>query len=117
MSASAWWNSRKPLHVVPADVPDKIRTGFGIPDGDTEMMVGIACVLRDIRPRAREDEDAGFPVVADLVVRECRAAVRPVDHGARQDAFRGPAGGDRADGIEHIDGRVLIASDIAKGDS
>ena len=103
--------------ILSTDIPDEIRTRAMVTGRNAEMMIGITTVLRDVRTRAGEREDAGFPVMTDLVIDQGRPAVWAVDDNAREDSFSGPAFSNRTGGVQDVYCRVLIAADITESDA
>src|SRR3989454_12447409 len=80
------------------------------------MVVRETPVLLNVGAGSGEHKDAGLAVVADLIVDYGGPAVGPVHDDPRQDAFGRATRADGAGGVQDVDGGVLIAADVAKGD-
>lgn len=104
-------------HVLSAEIPKQIGTRLCIPHRDSEMVVSEAVVFGDIGPCAGEDKNPRFAIIANLIFRERRSALGAVDNDTGKNSLGDPTSGDRADGVQDIDGRMRIAPDVSKGDS
>jgi hypothetical protein len=65
--------------VVFADIVNDVRSGAGIPDGDAEMMIPETSVLPQVGLGSGKGKNAGFPIMAYLIVLEGRPTVGSID--------------------------------------
>src|SRR5579863_7914709 len=81
------------------------------------MVVVKTEVLQKVRTCTCEDENARFPIPADLIIDQSGAGPGTIDHDSREDPLGRPTGCNRAGRIKEVDRRMLIAADIPKANA
>jgi len=103
--------------VVTADIFEQIRSRSVVPNGQAEMVIVETHVPGQIGLRPGKTENAGFTILAHLIVQKGRPAIRTINDDPREQAFGCPALRNGTGGIKNIDRGMLVASDVTERDA
>ena len=102
---------------MPANIFDEIRLASIISNGEPKVMVVKAYILSEIGSGSSKGKNSGLPIVANFIITKSRFAFWAIDYHSRQNTLCCSALRNTACGIENIHSRMLVAANIAKGNT